>query len=221
MRGLFKAKRFHPFAALASGILLALLHTAEAVEYCAVQVDTISAGASSENGCPTGLSEKSLPSLTQALSLKLPAPSLSSDRERLGLDANENEFSLAELDADLLVILVFDMYCHVCHQSAKNMRWVVDQIEGNPGIENYKVIGLGRGDTEFEVQTFRKKLKLNFPAVPDRDKQVTDALGVRRTPGGYILCKKTGEYRLLSSFRGYLSKRKAEEFLAPVFAADP
>lgn len=196
--------------------------TDEAVSHgvCTSEMNSSRLEADAGSGCPSGIDAAVVPSLSQALTMPLQAPSHPPDRELLGLDQDAREFALAELDTDLLVILVFDMYCHVCRQSAQNMKWTSEQIQNSPYIKNARVVGIGRGDTDFEVQTFRKKLKLDFACVPDRNKQVTDAMGIQRTPSGYILCRKSGEYRFVSSFEGYLSKAKAKEFMAPLFSGE-
>lgn len=171
-------------------------------------------------GCPVTIKGNALKSFDRAMALNLPAPTSKHAQSALGLSADKTHFKLGDLEADLLVIMVFDMYCHVCHQSSENMQAVADSLLKSPKVQSVCILGLGRGDTDFEVQTFVKKLGLKFPGIPDRDKSVTDALGVRTTPSGFLFCRKTGEYKLLSSFSGYLSKKKAKEFLAPVFAAD-
>lgn len=199
--------------------LLAVLAASAETDPCKgtpLTAQQIKSGMNSNSGCPTGLPLRSSPELLNATTLKIPAPKNAEDKVRLGLSKDAETFTLAELDADLLLILVFDMYCHVCRQSAENMNWLVQEIESNPTIKDVKILGLGRGDTDFEVQTFKKKLGLDFPAASDRDKKVTDAMGARRTPAGYLLCRKTGEYRIISTFEGYLSSSKAKEFLAPL-----
>ncbi|MGJ8649637.1 MAG: peroxiredoxin family protein [Opitutaceae bacterium] len=173
-----------------------------------------------DQGCPVTIKAKTLKNHDIAMSLQLPAPSSKQGKIALGLAADKTHFQLGELEADLLVVMVFDMYCHVCHQSSENMQAVADRLQNDPNIKSVCILGLGRGDTDFEVQTFVKKLELEFTCVADRDKSVTDALGVRFTPSGFLFCRKTGEYRLLSSFSGYLSKPKVEEFLAPVLSAN-
>lgn len=166
--------------------------------------------------CPSPSAGNPTPGLEKAFSLKLSAPTDAESKAKLGLPDDVETFCPADLKTDLFILLIFDLYCHACQQSAGNMRWLNEQIENDPRLRKAAVIGLGRGDTPFEVEAFVKKLKLNFPAVSDRDKSFTDALGVDRTPSGFLICRRTGEYRMLASFTGYLSRKKAEEFLAPI-----
>jgi peroxiredoxin len=166
--------------------------------------------------CPSPNSGNLAPGLADVFELTLPAPKGEAAKAKLGLDASADSFRPTDLETDAFVLLIFDLYCHACQQSAKNMRWLNDQIENDPNLRKAAVIGLGRGDTPFEVEAFMKKLHLDFPAVSDRDKAFTDALGVDRTPSGYLICRRTGEYHILATFTGYLSRSKAEAFLAPM-----
>jgi peroxiredoxin len=166
--------------------------------------------------CPSPMAGNSAPGLQQAFEMTVTAPASAESKAKLGLAEDVESFRPADLETDLFVLLVFDLYCHACQQSAKNMAWLNEQIDNDPRLRKAAVIGLGRGDTPFEVQTFMRKLKLDFPAISDRDKAFTDGLGVDRTPSGFLICRQTGEYRLLASFTGYLSKKKAESFLSPM-----
>ena len=166
--------------------------------------------------CPSPSAGNPAPGLAEAFQLCLPTPDGAEAKAKLGLPAEAQCFRPADLKTDLFVLLIFDLYCHACQQSAANMRWLNEQIENDPRLRKAAVIGLGRGDTPFEVEAFVKKLELNFPAVSDRDKTFTDALGVDRTPSGFLVCRRTGEYRILGTFSGYLSRKKAEAFLAPI-----
>ncbi len=163
--------------------------------------------------CPSPTAGNPAPGLEKAFQLSLPAPGNASGKAKLGLSETVEEFRPSDLKTDLFVLLVFDLYCHACQQSANNMRWLNEQIENDPRLRKAAVIGLGRGDTPFEVKAFTEKLNLNFPAVSDRDKAFTDALGVDKTPSGFLVCRRTGEYRIIGTFSGYLSRKKAEAFI--------
>ena len=55
--------------------------------------------------------------------------------------------------------------------------------------QNIRVIGIGVGNTAFEVNTFREKFAIPFPLFPDPDFKIYSALGKVRTPF-YIGIKK-------------------------------
>jgi len=56
-------------------------------------------------------------------------------------------------------------------------------IQGRPDLkERMKIVGVGAGNSEFEVQQFREKYRIPFPLVPDKYNKVAQALKVSSTP---------------------------------------
>ncbi len=62
----------------------------------------------------------------------------------------------------------------------------------NPQLKDkIKITGIGAGNTQFEVNTFRKKYKVEFPLIPDADFKVHKIIGKVRTPF-FIVVKLDG-----------------------------
>jgi len=57
------------------------------------------------------------------------------------------------------------------------------RINGDPTIvDRIKLIGVGRGNTPFEVRKFREKYQIPFPLVADEDRLISNRWNIRRTP---------------------------------------
>ena len=121
-------------------------------------------------------------SLDPGSGLMLPALSDQDQRTYLGIDA-PGEFPLADIRAELVVIEVFSMYCPHCQQEAPNVNRLYQRIAADPSLDGrIKIIGIGAGNTNYEVDAFRKRFNIRFPLFPDRSRQLARQLGVRVTP---------------------------------------
>lgn len=117
-----------------------------------------------------------------------------SDRTYLGLTETER-FRLSDIAAEYLLIEVFSMYCPLCQRDAPTVNVWFEEIaaEGNNG--KIKLIGIGAGNTPFEVEFFRKKFNVPFPLIPDEDYFMHKALGNVGTPY-FVLVKNSGPNNL-------------------------
>lgn len=194
---------------IAKRVLGVALAGAFLVEVPAAEIDC-----SSTPGCVAAVSSSlEGSSISRALFAALPTPVDAEQSAYLGIENDRESFKLSEVQADVLVVLVFDLYCHVCGQSAANMSRLEETLYGQSDDCRVRVIGLGRGDTQFEVETFARKFKLSFPVFSDRKHVLSDGLGARQTPSGYVFLRKAGGgFELADGFTGYLSNLKLEAF---------
>ncbi|WP_163340298.1 peroxiredoxin [Desulfopila sp. IMCC35008] len=129
--------------------------------------------------------DNSLPDFT------LTVPQSETDRQYLGLKKEPGEtFSIKEIDADILLIELFSMYCPFCQEEAPavNILFQAMQDYSESGV-SVKIIGLGANNSEFEVDHFRTTYDVKFPLFADKDMSMYDALGGKGTPG-FVGCKK-------------------------------
>lgn len=164
-------------------------------------------GASAAGGIP-GKGE-TLPSF------QLSAPENEAQRTYLGL-SKAGGFTISDIRADVVIIEIFSMYCPYCQREAPSVNELYRKIEANPGIKGkVKVIGIGAGNSRFEVDIFRKKYEVPFPLFPDNEFAVHKCLGEVRTP--YFFAVKFNADRshvILYSELGGL--KNVDDFLAAI-----
>ena len=99
-------------------------------------------------------------------------PKNSAEQNYLGLSGG-GTFSLPQVKAGTLVIEVFSMYCPFCQENARVVNQVHQLLQNDPSLERkVKVVGLGIGNTPFEVELFRKQFGIGFPLFADDNLQV-------------------------------------------------
>lgn len=125
----------------------------------------------------------------------LPDFSLSTNNsaERSYLGVGSGPFRISDIKSTLVVIEVYSMYCPYCQKEAPNMNALYNKIEGDPALKGrIKIIGIGAGNSQMEVETFRNRYKVPFALSPDKDYQVHELLGQPRTPLFIVLKLQPG-----------------------------
>lgn len=124
-------------------------------------------------------------------SFSLPIPKDLSLKEYLGL-SGEGLFRIPEIKTKVLIIEIFSMYCPHCQKDAPRINELYDLFEKNPDLKGkIKIIGIGAGNTPFEVETFKKTYRIPFPLFSDRDYTLHKLFGEVRTP--YFIVVKFNE----------------------------
>lgn len=119
----------------------------------------------------------------------LPLPKAASARAYLGIP-DENPFSVSRIRADVLIVQVFSMYCPVCQREAGDVNKMYDGLKNlSPKGPVVKMIGIGAGNTEFEVEFYQKKYDVEFPLFADRKFEIHQHVGEVRTPHFMVLKK--------------------------------
>ena len=114
--------------------------------------------------------------------LRLPTPEDGDQRAYLGVNPGET-FALADIQTRILIIEVFNFYCPHCQKEAPNVNRLYRTIENDSRLRGHiKIIGIGIGNTPYEIDQFRQKYAIPFPLFPDRSRSLSMQLEIRRTP---------------------------------------
>lgn len=111
-------------------------------------------------------------------------------KKYLGLDVSAKTFTIDQVDADVVVLEFFGLYCLHCRAEAPKVGKLYKMVQDEGLGDKIKFLGIGVKNSAFEVAAFRKQLKVLFPGVPDPKMANTKAVGVYATPT-FIVVKKS------------------------------
>lgn len=147
--------------------------------------------------------------------MKLAKPADANDLKYIGLSGS-GTFSVEDVKAQAVIIQIFSMYCPYCQKDAPNVNRLFGLIENNPNLKGkIKIIGIGAGNSSFEVATFKKKYQTEFALVPDGDFKIHKMIGEVRTPY-FIVVKMNGPKKPEVVFSKLGAHESVEAFLADV-----
>jgi peroxiredoxin len=134
-------------------------------------------------GGPSVLAAITPPRVGEPLpALRLPVPRNSSERTYLGI-SEKGYFRISQIQTKVVIIEIFSMYCPFCQREAPEVNRLYKEIEENPNLKGkIKLMGIGAGNSSFEVDIFRKKYDIPFPLFPDSDFSFHKTFGEVRTP---------------------------------------
>lgn len=144
--------------------------------------------------------------------ISLTVPQKSEHRKYLGLSGS-GIFKIPDIKAKVILVEIFSMYCPFCQRDAPNVKELYRIIENNPNLKDtIKLIGIGAGNSPYEVEVFGKTYDIPFPLFEDRDFSIHKVLGEVRTP--YFIGVKInddGTHQVFYSKLG--SVTEADQFL--------
>jgi thiol-disulfide isomerase/thioredoxin len=122
--------------------------------------------------------------------ISLPYPEKPEEQQYLGLDG-KGTFMVSNIQAGVVILEVFSMYCPFCQKEAPNVKALHRMIEQNEVLKKQiKMIAVGAGNSQFEVNTYKSAYGMTFPHFADVDFSIHDVLGKVRTPY-FIVVKPT------------------------------
>ena len=99
----------------------------------------------------------------------------------LGVPA-EGEFGILDVNADVVVIQIFDMYCMNCQKDAPEVNKLFERVEDSDLKDSVKFLGIGKKNTVTEAGIYRKRYEVKFPLLPDPEMKNVKAIGDEKTP---------------------------------------
>ena len=115
----------------------------------------------------------------------LPAPKDSADKSYLGVSGLlfSGPFKIPQIKASVVIVEIFSMYCPYCQAEAPKVNSLFSKIGSNPALKGkIKLLGIGVGNSDYEVGVFKKKYNVTFPLFSDGDFKLYKLLGEPRTP---------------------------------------
>jgi peroxiredoxin len=133
----------------------------------------------------------------------------------LGLTSEKLPAPIGAIQAEALIVEVFSMYCPFCQKEAPTVNALYDLIEKRGLSGRVKIIGIGAGNSDTEVEIYRKKFETLFPLFSDPDFAVHKLVGAVGTPYYYLLAKTSdGSFKILEGSLGCMTS--PEQFLSEV-----
>lgn len=121
--------------------------------------------------------------------------------------------SLSAIKAKTVILVAFSMYCPHCQREAPALNEMNTLIAERGLAGDVKLIGVGIGNSDFEVQVFQEKYAVTFPLFSDPDFKVNKDIGEVGTPFFYVLNldSATGKILVIDTLLGRMTS--AEAFL--------
>lgn len=114
--------------------------------------------------------------------IKLAIPEDAGYQTYLGIKG-EGTFSLPQIKAPVVIIEIFSMYCPHCQKEAPSVNAQYAKIQSSEKLKDkVKLVGIGVGNSPFEVEYFKKMYEIQFPLFPDGQFIIHKQLGEVRTP---------------------------------------
>ena len=128
--------------------------------------------------------------------LELASPPAAAERAYLGITADT--FRLADVQADIIIIELFSLYCSLCAKEAPAVAelFLLAQKQSTPQ-RRIVLLGIGAGSTAEEAVRFQKQHSVPFPMVSDQKVIIARTMKMAITPG-FIAFKKQPDGSLIS-----------------------
>lgn len=139
-----------------------------------------------------------------------------SPEQRTYLDVPEGPIKLSDIGADFVLVEVFSMYCPICQHDAPGVNEMFNQVLASDKASRIRFVGVGAGNTPFEVAFYRKKFTVQFPLFEDPNYVAHKAVGNVGTPAYYLIDLRDRKRETLLFHEGEIKDKAA--FLQQMYA---
>jgi thiol-disulfide isomerase/thioredoxin len=147
--------------------------------------------------------------------ITLPLPSDPVMRHYLGVTEGDT-FTVDDIESEVVVVEIFNMYCPFCQREAPHVNGLFELIDRDADLSRQlKIIGIGVGNSPYEVDYYRRSYSVQFPLFADRNFDIYNKVGRVRTPHFFIL-KRNGHRRFRIAFVHSGGFKTPEAFLAEI-----
>jgi thiol-disulfide isomerase/thioredoxin len=147
--------------------------------------------------------------------VSLPLPSDPVLRHYLGVKEGD-AFTLEDMASEVVVVEIFNMYCPFCQREAPHVNELFTLVDGRDDLnQRLKIIGIGVGNSDFEVDFYRRSYSVAFPLFADKNYAIYEMVGKVRTPSFFIL-KRDAHRRFRVAFVHSGGFKTPEAFLKEI-----
>ncbi|MBU1697395.1 MAG: redoxin domain-containing protein, partial [Proteobacteria bacterium] len=106
-----------------------------------------------------------------------------------GID-EKGQFSIKDVDAELIVLEIMGVYCSLCHKQRPHINRLFHRVNKNADLsKKVKFLGIAAGATPMEVAYYVKQSKVPYPVLPDEKFVIHKKLDQPRTPYNMVVTK--------------------------------
>jgi peroxiredoxin len=144
--------------------------------------------------------------------ITLTAPADGPDLKYLGI-GKEGTFTIRDVAAPIVVVECFNIYCPYCQADAPTTVDLFGRIKADPRLSGrVRMIGIGMGNSDYEVGLFKEKYRIPFPLFADTDYAVVGLLDIRYTPTYIVVRLENGKATVVGTRIGRIES--IESFLS-------
>lgn len=121
-----------------------------------------------------------------------------------------------EPETRFLIVTFFDLYCVACQQSADAFVTLGNTLDKRPDHDAIVPLGIGLGDTAFEVQAFLRTYPLSYPCLADPEKTWQAPFDLQGTPTVLTLAVEKDGLREILRHQGRFRNDDIAELLAEI-----